>query len=170
MTGLRLKIGKISKVIYVINKILTYISIWTLAGAGLIISLDVVLRSVFKAPIPAATEITIILIPYVTLFPFAYTLINGQHVRVSLLTDKFSLKGRAITDAIAYTAALIYFIILFWYSWLYFWESFVMKEIMPAIIKVPWWVGKLAMPIGILMIAIQCILSFIGTFNPKEKK
>jgi len=170
MNDSRLKILKFSRAVYVINKIFLYISIGTLAVAGAIIAVDVFLRFVFKNPIPAATEITILLIPYVAIFPFAYTLAHGQHVKVTILTGRLSLKLRAITEAIAYIAGLIFFIILFWFSWLAFWKSFMIDEIMPAVIRVPWWVGKLAMPVGILLIAAQCILSFIETFNPKKEK
>lgn len=170
MNDLKLKILKYGRAVHVINKIFLYISIGILAVAGAIIALDVMLRFVFKAPIPAATELTILLIPYVAIFPFAYTLAHGQHVRVTLLTGRLSLKLRAITEAIAYIAGLIFFIILFWYSWLGFWESFMIDEIMPAVIRLPWWAGKLAMPVGIILIAAQCILSFIETLNPKEGK
>lgn len=170
MNNLRLKILKFSKVVYVINKIFYYISIGILAVAGAIIALDVFLRFVFKNPIPAATEITILLIPYIAIFPFAYTLVRGQHIRITLLTGRLNVKLRAMTEAIVYIAELIFFAILFWYSWLAFWESFMIDEIMPAVIRLPWWAGKLAMPVGIILIAAQCILSFIETLNPKEGK
>jgi TRAP-type C4-dicarboxylate transport system permease small subunit len=170
MNNLRLNILKFGKAINVINKSFFYISIGILAVAGTIISLDVFLRFAFKNPIPAATELTILLIPHIAIFPFAYTLVRGQHVRITLLTGRFHLKLRVMTEAMVYVVEVFFFSILFWYSWLAFWESFMIGEIMPAVIRLPWWAGKLAMPIGTLLIAAQCIFSFIEILTPKEEK
>jgi hypothetical protein len=41
-------------------------------------------------------------------------------------------------------------------SGLNFWESFAINETMLAAIKLYWWIGKLAMPLGTAMIAIEC--------------
>jgi TRAP-type transport system small permease protein len=131
--------------------------------------IDVFLRFIFNAPIPGATEICTIIMPYIAFLPFAYTLNAGQHVRLTLLTSRLPSRLRVIDEAFVYIVGFIFFILLFWYSWLAFWESFRGDEIMPAVIRIPWWIGKFAMPVSILLIAAQCVLLFIVTINKEEE-
>jgi TRAP-type C4-dicarboxylate transport system permease small subunit len=164
------QVSTFNSVLSVVNKISVYISAGILTFISILIVMDVLLRFIFNAPLPAATEICTLLMPYIAFLPFAYTLAAGQHVRLTLLTGRLPLKLRAKVEAFVYIVCFIFFSILFWYSWLAFWEALRGGEIMPAIITIPWWIGKLAMPVGVLLIAAQCILSFIVTFNQKEEE
>jgi len=65
-----------------------------LSGAALIcmvlmITLDVFLRFVFNAPLPASLEMSQLFEPHVVFLPMAFALATGSHVRVSLFTQNF---------------------------------------------------------------------------------
>jgi len=170
MKGATTHVATFKSVFSVVNKLSVYISSGILTLIAFLIVADVLLRFIFNAPLPAATELSTLFMPYIAFLPFAYTLASGQHVRLTLLTGRLPPNLSAFIDAFVYIVGFIFFSILFWYSLLAFWKSISGGEIMPAIIIIPWWIGKLAMPIGILLIAVQCILSLIGTLNPKEEK
>ena len=83
-----------NSVLSVVNKISVYISAGILTFISILIVIDVLLRFIFNAPLPAATEICTLLMPYIAFLPFAYTLAAGQHVRLTLLTARLPLKLR----------------------------------------------------------------------------
>lgn len=128
----------------------------SLLSLTLMIVADTFSRYVFSAPFPASVEISQLIQPYVVFLPFAYALSTGSHVRVTLLTGRISGRLKKWIDCIPYMIGLIFFSIMTYMSWLNFWESFIINETMLAAIKLYWWIGKLAMPLGTVLIAIEC--------------
>jgi len=127
-----------------------------LLSLTLMIVADTFFRFVFSSPFPASVEISQLIQPYVVFLPLAYALATGSHVRVTLLTERMGGKLKKWVSCIPYVIGLIFFSIMAYMSWLNFWESFVINETMLAAIKLYWWIGKLAMPLGTAMIAIEC--------------
>lgn len=157
------QINKIDDFAQRINAIMVYLSGGALAFMSLMIVADVLLRFVLNAPLKATVEISQLIEPYVVFLPFAYTLAKGRHVRVTLLTNRLSETAQMFTESFIYIIAIIFFSLLCCYSWLEFWQSFKIGEVMLAAIRLPWWAGKLAMPIGMFAITIQCILLLLLT-------
>ena len=56
------------------------------------ITLDVMMRFLFNAPLPASWEISEVAMPYIVMFGFAFTLSTGSHVRVTILVDRLPPK------------------------------------------------------------------------------
>lgn len=146
-----------------LNYYMVYIASILLCGMALMITIDVLLRYFLNAPLPASVEICQLVEPWVVFLPFAYTLAVGGHVQVTLVTMKLPEKWRQGCDIFAYIVCFIFFIILCYYSWIEFAHSYAIGEIMLAAVKLPWWAGKLAMPIGTLLIGIQCIFQILIT-------
>ena len=133
-----------------------------LSGAALIcmvlmITLDVFLRFVFNAPLPASLEISQLFEPHVVFLPMAFALATGSHVRVSLITQHFRGRFRKYVEIFDFAVALVFFSFFAYWGWLHFWASFKINEIMLASIKLYWWTGKLAMPLGLALITIECL-------------
>jgi TRAP-type C4-dicarboxylate transport system permease small subunit len=122
----------------------------------LMIVADTFFRYVFSAPFPASVEISQLIQPYVVFLPLAYAMATGSHVRVTLLTERIGGKPKRWISCLAYLVGLLFFSIMAYMSGLNFWESFRINETMLAAIKLYWWIGKLAMPLGTAMIAIEC--------------
>jgi TRAP-type C4-dicarboxylate transport system permease small subunit len=163
-------VPKLSSALIFVNKIAVYVSSGVLTFIAFLIVADVSLRFILNAPIPASTEICKLLIPYIAFMAFAFTLSSGQHVRLTLLTGRLPVKLRAATEAFVYLFDFVFFALIFWFSGMEFWHSFEIGEMMSAAIKLPWWIGKFAMPVGTLLIAAQCILSFIDTLKQIKEK
>jgi TRAP-type C4-dicarboxylate transport system permease small subunit len=148
-----------------LNRLLVYLSCLALLGMSIMISVDVVLRFFFNAPLPASVEISQLIEPWVIFLPFAYTLAIGGHVRVTLITMRISPRWQAVCEIFACGVDFVFFLILGYFSWIEFAHSLSINEIMLAAIRLPWWAGKLAMPIGVFVIAIQCLYQIGCTWN-----
>ena len=136
----------------------------------LMIVADVFLRAVFNAPIPASAEATELFMPYIVFLPLAYTLITGQHVRVSILAGRVPSRAQWSFELLANIIGFIFFAMLTWWSWIQFWESFIIREEMLAALRLPWWVGKFALPIGSLLICLEFLMQVIMTFAKRVRR
>ncbi|MBA7657392.1 hypothetical protein ES703_65329 [subsurface metagenome] len=145
-----------------VNRVAAIISAVVLLGMMLLVVCDALGRSVLLMPIPGAVEGTGLLMPYIIFFAFAYTLVVGGHVRVSLLLDRLPARFQLRAEVLACIIGVAFFGILTYYGWIHFWESFVIREFMMAPIKLPWWVGKLAMPIGLFIMSVQFLFLLLG--------
>lgn len=122
------------------------------------ITIDVALRFLFNAPLPASVEISQLLQPYVVLMPMAYTLAISQHVHVGVVTNIMPPGLRAACEVFTYILDFILFAAIAWYGWHEFYDSYIVDEFMQAAIRLPWWVGKFALPAGMALIALQCLV------------
>ncbi|MDW7772843.1 MAG: TRAP transporter small permease [Desulfobulbaceae bacterium] len=141
-----------------VNDVLVAVSGVTLICMSCMITYDVIARYIFNSPLPASVEISMLLEPYVVFLPFAYTLATGGHVRVTVLLMLLPARLKSVCDILTLALDLIFFGFLCYFSWLEFHESYAVGEIMLAAIRLPWWSGKLAMPIGMFFISVQCLL------------
>jgi TRAP-type mannitol/chloroaromatic compound transport system permease small subunit len=99
--------------------------------------------------------------PHVVFLPMAFALATGSHVRVSLFTQHFRGRTRKWVEIFDFSIAMVFFGLFFYWGWLHFWASFKINEVMLASIKLYWWTGKLAMPLGLFLITIECLYQVI---------
>ncbi len=122
---------------------------------------DISVRFLFGKPLPASYEISEVLMPYIVMFAFPYALTMSIHVRVTLLTDRLSRKAQLYCEILGNTLSLIMCVLLTYWSWLRFWESFLIGEEILAPVSIPWWIGKLGMPIAFGMFGLRFFLKLI---------
>lgn len=147
------------------NAFLVTASAVVLIAMAFMVTYDVFVRNVFNAPLPASVEISQLMEPYVVFLPFAYTLAIGGHVRVTLLTMRLPEFLYQSSEVLVYLLDFLFFSLLAYFSWGEFLESWACDEIMLAAIKLPWWIGKFSMPLGMLFIALQCLLQLARTIR-----
>jgi len=128
----------------------------------LMIVVDVSLRALFNSPLPASAESTELMMPYIAFCTLAYTLAIGSHVRISILAERLPSKYRVHLEWLASAVGFGFSVLLTYMSWDFFWESFIIREEMLAIIKLPWWVGKFAMPLGFLFISLRYLFNLLA--------
>ncbi len=126
----------------------------------LLVVVDVASRNVFDKPIDGAVEATELLMPYIVFLSLAFALNRGEHVRVTILVDRMPSRFKTISLVASYALGLVFFGLSGYYAWGFFWKSFISREIMMAIVELPWWVGKFAFPIGffVMVIALAALL------------
>jgi TRAP-type C4-dicarboxylate transport system permease small subunit len=146
-----------------VNKFLVYVSSFALIFMACMIVYDVFMRYVFNSPLPASVEASELIEPYVVFLPFAFALYADRHVRVTFITSRFPTRIRLATEIFVYLLCFVFFVIICYYSWLEFWQSYEINETMLAAIKLPWWVGKFSMPVGMAFIAAEAALTILRT-------
>jgi TRAP-type C4-dicarboxylate transport system permease small subunit len=147
--------------------ILTVVSSVVTISLTLMIVVDVTGRYFLNRPLPATWEIGEICMPYIVFFPFAYALTRGNHVQVGLIKNMFSRKVQRIFGIITDIISLALCIAMTYWAWLRFWESFKLQEEMLAAVKILWWWGKIAMPIGIGLFTISFFFQLIYKLKQK---
>lgn len=135
--------------------VMSVISGIVLIGLALLIFAEVFLRFLFNTPIPGVVELGAILLAYIVFFPQAYTLATGGHVQMTLVTMRMPSLGQLVSQVIASIFGLLLISALTYRSWFLFWNSFVIREQMRAVIDIPWYVGKFAMPVGLFLFTLQ---------------
>jgi TRAP-type C4-dicarboxylate transport system permease small subunit len=129
------------------------------------IFVDICLRFLFNSPLPASAESTELMMPYIAFGALSYTLSLGAHIRITLLNERVSRKVRVFLEIIACFIGGLFSAYLTYKGWLFFWESFVIREEMLAIIKLPWWAGKFAMPLGMFFFTLRFFYRLIAVLS-----
>jgi TRAP-type C4-dicarboxylate transport system permease small subunit len=157
MTG----IEKADKIFANIEQFLVIISWSTTLAIMLLTVVDVLMRFLFNLPFPATWEMSEVIMPYIVVFGFAYTLTIKSHVRVTLVVDRLSVKMRAILLRFTNLISLGVCLLFAYFSWIKFWKSFLINEEILAAIRIPWWIGKFALPIGMAAFGVRYFFNLI---------
>jgi len=157
MPSVRTRLAQAQKALGAINTGLLVVAGGALTFIFCLTTLDVVLRAVANRPVPGALSLSELMVGWVIFLPYAYALMSGEHVRISIIFNKLPARIQVIADIFTYLVDLTLFALLTYWAWKYFWQSFLEGEIMFAAIKLPWWLGKLSMFIGMFFIAFTCL-------------
>lgn len=164
-----MRLAKIDRFLQNIEKALAEISWIVCVVITLMIVTDITMRYLLNKPLPASWEISEIAMPYIVFFSFAFTASINGHVRVSLIRDLVSPRVQRIFDLLANGLSFLICALITYWSWGRFWDSFLIREEILAAIPLPWWVGKMAMPIGIGFFSARFLLSFLTDLVPKHQ-
>jgi len=148
-----------------ISAVFGWVSGSVLLILALMVTVDVSGRYFFHKPLPAAPETSVLLLPWIVFPAFICALVSGSHVRVSLLTDRLSPRVRSRFLLFTDIGGLILFCAITCWGYVHFQESFAVREIMLAAIFLPWWVAKLALPIGAFIIALGYLNRIVQHFS-----
>lgn len=91
----------------------------------------------------------------------AYTLIRQDHVRVDLLLNVASPRWRALLDLVNFSFLLLWTGVLSWEAFWFFEDSWRFSEVDDSALRHPMWPVKLAMFLGVALIAVQSVVEWI---------
>ncbi len=138
----------------------------------ILIVIDSVGRYLFNKPLTGGVEISILLSAFIVFFGLAYALIQGAHVQFTLFEVMFPPRIRRICDIFINLIGMVFMAFAFYATSRQFWESWLARETMMAAVKIPYWLAKLALPIGFSLMTIQFgffLASSIRKLSPKER-
>lgn len=153
-----------------INGITVLIAGYVLCFIVILAVANVLVRWLFRMPLPSTIEMTWLVFPYVSFLPMAYTFIKGQHISITALTDKMSLKFQFFSKIFSYILGIIYFAIIIYGGSIYFLESFSIRETVSTTIPLPWYVAKFALPVGALLFFAALIIELIRSVKKYKTK
>ena len=145
-----------------IHRVLVLISAFVLLVLMLLTAADATGRYIFLQPVRGGYDISQQLMAYVIFLGLAYVLITGGHIRVVFIVEKFPRKFRSSAQIMTDIIGLGFCIVLIWGSWVQFWYAWVSKELLLSAITLYTWPGKLAMPIGFFLMAVEFLLYLIN--------
>jgi TRAP-type C4-dicarboxylate transport system permease small subunit len=141
---------------------------WVAVVSGVVVVLlmlyttaDVAGRYLFNRPVPAAYELTVIFLIYVTYFGISLVQARGGHMRLGFLYEKASSRSKALIDLFTVLVGLFIFGIVAWQGWIYAIDSWTTKEVTMGAYTVPVFPGRIALAIGASIFCVQYIIDVI---------
>jgi TRAP-type C4-dicarboxylate transport system permease small subunit len=127
----------------------------------LIIVIEVGGRFLFNTPLKGGVEISQIVLAWILFLPLAYALVSGVHVRVTMLVMHLPPRLNLIIDILVSIISLGFFGLVIYAGWLEFWDSVSVGETMAAPIWLPFWLAKLAVPLGCVLFFLQLCVNMV---------
>lgn len=132
----------------------------------LLVFLQVVSRYVFNVPVGWSSELSRYLLIWITWISASYAIRKQEHIRITLLVDRFSRRAKKITEL---------FVIIVWSAFAFV-MAFVGTEVVLSLqmmgqktstLGIPMWVVYLIIPIGGVLMIIRLIqqVYFVITNN-----
>ncbi len=150
-----------------IDGIMVFITAVGLLSLTIFTVVDVAGRFLFNTPIPASTSIANLIMPYIGFGSLSYALYRGEHVRITIMIEKFP-KYTKYFNLLTHLIGTLFSAVLTYGAWRFFWKSFAIKEMMLAVILLPWYVGKFAIFAGYFVFTLRFIYSFWKELNHKR--
>ncbi|MFD1746898.1 TRAP transporter small permease subunit [Rhizobium helianthi] len=138
---------------------------WLLLAAVLISAGNAVIRKAFDISSNAWLEVQWYLFGTVFMLAAAYALLKNEHVRIDILSSRWSKRTRDIIDLALHIIFLVPFAGLMTYlAWPWFWLSFQSGEVSSNAGGLPIWPAKLAVLVGFALLLAQAFSEIIKRF------
>lgn len=142
-----------------------------LSGSGImmvtmLMVVDAGMRAFFASPIWGMHDIIKIILTWLVFTAFAYALITNTHVRMTLVIDRLPPPVRPKFDILGSLTGALFFAALTYLSTLYFWESWLIKEVPMSPIPAPVWLAKASIPIGSLFMLLSFVVRLLRALRP----
>ena len=140
-----------------VGKILSFLMV----PCVVVVIWEISMRYIFHLPTLWASETILFLTAYVTVLGAAWTLLEKRHVKIDLIWEKFSPRGRAIADAITFLFFALYMVMMIWASYKFASQSIGMREGSGTPWNPPVYHMKAAFTISLVLLLLQGISKFV---------
>ena len=135
---------------------------WLVLAAVLISAANAVVRKAFNYSSNSFLEIQWYLFSVIFLFLAGYTLMNNEHVRIDIITGRFSPRVRAMIDIFGTLFFLLPMaIIIMWLSWPLFVDAYVRNEVSTNAGGLIIWPARIMVPIGFFLLIVQALSELV---------
>ena len=108
---------KLSKAVDWLNRLIGKYVIWLILGSTVISAINAIVRKVFNTSSNAYLEIQWYLFAASFLIAAGYTLLNGEHVKIDVVSSKLSKRAQIWIVVFGFTVFLIPFCVaILWFS------------------------------------------------------
>src|SRR5215212_6950485 len=141
-----------------------------LGSVGMMLSMvicvaDVIGTDFFDTPVPGALEITESTMVLIVFGALAFTQEKRGHIRVEILHGFVGPRAQSFMDLVTHLLALVFFVLLAWYSFgelAYSWE---LKESTMGTIRFPLYPARLLLSVGAVLLIVQLALDVVADFG-----
>jgi TRAP-type mannitol/chloroaromatic compound transport system permease small subunit len=153
---------KISKAIDWVNTQVGKHVIWLILASTVISAINAVVRKTFNMSSNAFLEIQWYLFAASFLLASAYTLLNGEHVKIDVISSHLSKRGQIWIDVIGFTFFLLPFCTaILWFSTPFFLKGFHSNEMSSNAGGLLRWPVYLMLPLGFGLLWLQGVSELI---------
>jgi TRAP-type mannitol/chloroaromatic compound transport system permease small subunit len=135
---------------------------WLVLATVLISAANATVRKLFNYSSNSFLEIQWYLFSMVFLFCAGYTLKHNEHVRIDIITARFSAKVRACIDIFG---TLIFLLpmagLIMWLSWPLFVDAYTRNEVSTNAGGLIIWPARLMVPVGFFLLILQALSELI---------
>jgi TRAP-type mannitol/chloroaromatic compound transport system permease small subunit len=137
-----------------------FVAYWSVI-AVIVYYYEVIARYVFNSPTNWAHEGMFLMFGMQYLLAGGYVLREGAHVRVDVIYNYFSNRGKAIVDLFTSIFFFIFVITLLVTGWTFFLDSYKVSEVSFTEWAISYWPIKFALPLGAVLLFLQGIAQLI---------
>ncbi len=126
-----------------------------------IVSYEVSMRYLFHRPTLWASEAMIFCCGFVYVLGAAWTLLENRHVKIDIVWEKLSPRGRRLLNVITFIFFLLYMVLMLREGSRFALDSFELRETSGSPWDPPVYPLKVAFVVGIVMLILQGTSKFI---------
>ncbi|GAB6888740.1 TRAP transporter small permease [Desulfothermus okinawensis JCM 13304] len=147
---------RILKTIDFISKLGAYISGFFMLLIVFLISLEIFLRTFFKTSTMVSDEFSAYFMVFSVFLGLAYTLKEGKHIKITLITSRIKNKKVAkALDLVVFTLAFAISIYALYYSIMMVYETYSLDMRADSMLETPLWIPEMGVPLGFLLLCSQ---------------
>lgn len=137
------------------------VGVVALAAMVLLITAQVVSRRVLSVPLVIADEVSGYLLVILTFMGLGYALLNGDHIQVTLLTDRLGARTRARLRVAWCLIAVPYLALLVVRTAVLAWDSFRNQTFSVSATNVLLWPIQAFVPLGFAVLLLQLLAELV---------
>ena len=137
-----------------------FVAYWSVI-AVVVYYYEVIARYVFNSPTNWAHESMFLMFGMQYLLAGGYVLREGAHVRVDVIYNYFSNRGKAIVDLFTSIFFFIFVVTLLFTGWTFFLDSYKVSEVSFTEWAIQYWPIKFALPLGAALLLLQGIAQLL---------
>jgi TRAP-type C4-dicarboxylate transport system permease small subunit len=127
-----------------------------------------IVARMLNTQIPSADEFAGYSLAASSFLGLAYSFRSGSHIRVTLLTERWSTKAQRIMLLLTLIFTIIMIAIWGYNSLAMVFESWKFKDMSTGILKYPIWIPQLSMGIGVTLFCLAIIEDLVNVMRGKE--
>jgi TRAP-type C4-dicarboxylate transport system permease small subunit len=160
-------LGFIESFVVGFNKVLVLIASIMMAGLMIIVCIDLGLRYFFNSPLLWGTEVTEILLLYITFLGMAWVFREDGHVVIDVFTGKLIGRKKKILSGISYFLVGIVAAVLIYYGFYTTYDHYTRGVFNPTVIETPIWLIIIVIPVGSVPLFLEVLIKGWKLFNAK---
>ncbi|MFA5490316.1 MAG: TRAP transporter small permease subunit [Candidimonas sp.] len=152
----------LSRLIDAVNHVIGRAVTWLILAAVVVSAANALIRKLFSMSSNAWLELQWYLFGAVFLLTAGYTLLKNEHVRVDVLSQRFSPRTRVKVEIVGILLFILpVSIVIMWLSWPVFMDAFINNEQSSNSGGLIRWPAKLLIPIGFALLVAAAISHLI---------
>jgi len=146
-----------------------FVAYWSVI-AVIVYYYEVLARYVFNSPTNWAHESMFLMFGMQYLLAGGFVLSRDGHVRVDVVYMHFSRRGKALVDVFTSLFFFIFATTLAWTGWVFFMDSFSVREVSFTEWGIQYWPVKFALPLGAALLLLQGLARLIDDIATLTKR